>query len=123
MLRSTDTSQPPALPLLRAFAPLHTVALGVACGVVLGGGIFFVTVALLIHSEHPTSIMGLLGQFFYKYSLSWKGAFIGLLWGLGTGFVLGWSFALLRNFALWAWLTVVRSRAEMKHYSDFLDHL
>lgn len=110
--------------LLLAFAPLHKLALGVACGVVLGGGIFFVTAALLFHGGHAAfAQVGLLGQYFFGYSPSWPGAFIGLLWGFGIGFVFGWLFALLRNFVFWVWLTVVRSRAEMEQYSDFLDHL
>jgi hypothetical protein len=40
-----------------------------------------------------------------------------------VGFVLGYGFALIRNAALWIWLTTVRSRAEMEQYSDFLDRM
>ena len=110
-------------PLLRAFAPLHKTALGVACGVVLGGSIFFISAALLIHGGQPDFGIELLGQFFVGYSLTWTGAFIGLLWGLGAGFIFGWSFALLRNLVFWAWLLGIRSRADMEQYNDFLDHL
>jgi hypothetical protein len=42
---------------------------------------------------------------------------------MAVGFIFGWSLALIRNAAVWIWLTVIRSRAEMSEYSDLLDHL
>jgi tetrahydromethanopterin S-methyltransferase subunit G len=110
-------------PLLRAFAPLHRSALGIACGVVVGGLLFMVTVISTLRGTFPAPNLYLLAQFFWGYSVSWPGAFIGLLWGAVVGFVLGYGFALVRNAAVWLWLTVIRSRAEMEQYSDFLDHL
>jgi len=116
------TSTPVPSPLLRAFAPLHRGALGVAFGVVVGGLLAITTLLLKIRGN-PTPNFDLLGQFFWGFSVSWPGVFIGLLWGFGLGFVLGYGFALVRNAAVWLWLTVIRSRAEMDQYSDFLDHL
>jgi hypothetical protein len=110
-------------PLLRAFAPLHRSALGIACGVVVGGLICAATLALVIHGGYPNVKLYLLAQFFWGYSVSWLGALIGFLWGWVVGFVLGYGFALVRNAAVWVWLTVIRSQAEMEQYSDFLDHL
>ena len=110
-------------PLLRAFAPLHRSALGIACGVVVGGLICSATLALVIHGGYPNIKLYLLAQFFWGYSVSWLGALIGFLWGWVIGFVLGYGFALARNAAVWMWLTVIRSQAEMEQYSDFLDHL
>ena len=109
--------------LLSAFAPLHRSALGIACGVVLGGLLFGATVISVLHGSFPAPNLNLLAQFFWGYSVSWRGAFIGLAWGWLVGFVLGYGFALARNTAVWLWLTVIRSRAEMDQYSDFLDHL
>jgi hypothetical protein len=110
-------------PLLRAFAPLHRSALGIACGVVVGGLIYAATLVLVLHGRDPNVKLYLLNQFFWGYSVSWLGALIGFLWGWVVGFVLGYGFALVRNAAVWMWLTVIRSRAEMEQYSDFLDHL
>jgi len=110
-------------PLLRAFAPLHRSALGIASGVVLGGLICAATLALVIHGRYPNVKLYLLDQFFWGYSVSWTGALVGFVWGWVVGFVLGYGFALVRNAAVWMWLTVIRSRAEMEQYSDFLDHL
>src|SRR5271167_3968253 len=109
-------------PLLRAFAPMHRTALGVACGVVGGGLLALASLVLVLRGKDILSLV-LLAQFFPGYSVSWPGIFIGLLWGFGVGFVLGYGFAFTRNAAVWIWLTVIRSRAEMDQYSDFLDHL
>ena len=110
-------------PLLRAFAPLHRSALGIACAVVLGGLVFIATLVLVIHGGYRYEKFYLLAQFFWGYSVSWTGALIGLFWGSIVGFILGYGFALVRNAAVWMWLTVIRSQAEMEQYSDFLDHL
>jgi len=109
-------------PLLRAFAPVHRTAMGVAWGVVCAGLIALATLVPVIKGEDFLSF-GLLAQFFWGYSVSWRGVLVGLFWGFGTGFVLGYGFALVRNAAVWLWLTVVRSRAEMDQYSDLLDRL
>lgn len=113
--------------ILRAFAPLHRAAMGVAWGVVLGCGVFALTVVLLLKGAPPGRPVGpnlvLLGEYFFGYAVTWPGAFVGLLWGLLVGFLLGWGFAFARNFVFWLWLTMVRSRAEMEQYGDFLDHM
>ena len=111
-------------PLLLAFGPLHRRALGFAVGVVMGGLLFLATLVVMLRKGVDNTIeLELLNQFFWGYSVSPVGAFIGLLWGFTTGFVLGWTLAVLRNLIVWVWLTAVRSRAEMDQYSDFLDHL
>lgn len=110
--------------LLLAFAPLHKSALGIACGLVLSLLIFLMTGILLLRGgENVGMTLGLLGHFFIGYTVTWPGAFIGLAWGFGAGFVLGWGVALVRNAVIWVWLTSIRSQAEMDQYGDFLDHL
>jgi hypothetical protein len=110
--------------LLLAFAPLHRLALGVASGVVMGGMIFFATIILLVKGGYPVGPnLALLGEFMFGYTVTFPGAFIGFAWGFGIGFFLGWGFAVAHNIAIWAWLVVIRSRAEMDQYGDFLDHM
>jgi hypothetical protein len=110
--------------ILLAFAPIHRAAMGIAAGVVLGGLLFLMTLALVVKGGYPVGpTLALLGQYFYGYEVNFPGAFIGLLWGFTVGFVLGWGFALVRNIAVWIWLTVIRSEAEMDQYGDFLDHV
>ena len=118
----TAKRNPAEIPLLRAFAPLHRTAMGVAWGVVMGGVLAVATMVPVIEGNDFLSF-GLLAQFFWGYSVSWRGVFVALLWGFGVGFALGYGFALIRNAAIWLWLTVIRSRAEMDQYSDLLDHL
>lgn len=110
-------------PLLQAFAPLHRIALGVALGVVLGVLIFLMTLNAVLRGGFPVPNLWLLREFFFGYTVTFGGAFVGLAWGFVVGFFLGWGFALLRNLVMWIWLTVIRSRAEMEQYGDFLDHL
>jgi hypothetical protein len=115
------TKRPAPDPLLLGFAPLHRTAMGVALGVVLGALIFLLT-CLALPRGHSTMNPGLLAQFFPGYGVSTSGAFVGLLWGFGVGFILGWGFAWLRNLAVRVYLRAMRSRAEIEQYGDFLDH-
>jgi hypothetical protein len=111
-------------PPLLAFGPVRRIALGMAFGVVFGGSVFLATLIVMLKKGDANLIqLELLNQFFWGYSVSLSGALIGLAWGFGTGFVLGWLLAAVRNTVVWIWLTAVRSRAEMDQYSDFLDHL
>ncbi len=110
--------------VLLAFAPLHRSALGVATGVIGGGGLFIMTMILVAKGGYrigPT--LGLLANFFYGYTVTFPGAWIGLAWGFAAGFVFGWGVAFVHNAVIWAWLVIVRSRAEMDQYGDFLDHM
>ena len=108
---------------MRAFAPLHRSAMGLACGIVFGTLIFLVTVASTVRDWHSARHVGLLSQYFIGYSVSIRGALVGLIWGFATGYVFGWGFALLRNASVWIYLMSLRSRNDMEQYSDFLDHL
>jgi predicted metal-binding membrane protein len=118
-----EEDKPAASPLIQAFAPLHRSAMGTAAGIVLGTIIFLATLASMGRDPYSFEHLGLLSQFFLGYSVSLRGALIGLIWGFVTGYVVGWAFALLRNVAVWIYLIGLRSRADMDQYSDFLDHL
>ena len=110
--------------LLLAFAPLHRMALGVASGTVMGGLIFAATLYLVVKGGYPVGPnLALLGEFMYGYTVTLAGALIGFIWGFGIGFFIGWMFAVAHNVAIWLWLIVIRSQAEMDQYGDFLDHM
>lgn len=114
----------PLPPVLLAFAPIRKTALGVASGVVLGGIIFLMTAILLIKGgQRVGANLTLIGQYFFGYTVTWMGSLIGMAWGFAVGFLVGWSFALVRNSVVWIWLILVRSRAEMEEFGDLLDHL
>ncbi len=111
-------------PVLLAFAPLHRLALGVAAGVVYGGIMFLLTEILVLKGGYPLGPnLALFGEFFYGYTVSFTGGFVGLAWGFGIGFMLGWGFAVVHNLVIWIWLVIIRSQAEMEQYGDFLDHM
>lgn len=115
----------PALPheAILAFRPLHKRALGIACGVVGGGLVLAATLFhLIVLDGDPTGIR-LLGEYFYGYEVSWKGAFIGLFWGFVTCFVFGWFAAFLRNLVLVSLVFVAWTREELRQTRDFLDHI
>jgi hypothetical protein len=119
-------TQQPEIPktVLRAFARIHPVAMGVALGIPAGAVMSFITAVVLLHAHTPLSPdLTLFAQFFIGYSVTWSGAFVGFLWAFAVGFAAGWISAVLRNLIIHWWLVFARSRAEMEYYRDFLDHM
>ena len=111
--------------LALAFAPLHKSAFGMAIGTAVGVVVFAITAMTLLRGnpEAGSFSLWLLGQYFYGYTVSWTGAFVGLAWGMVAGFVAGWFFAFCRNFALATSMFIIRTRAELAATRDFLDHV
>jgi len=87
--------------LSEAFAKLDAIALGAGVGTLWGSAIGAATVVLLLKGgDYIGPKLSLLSQFFPGYSVTWTGSLIGLLYGLGTGFLFGFSFACSRNIAM-----------------------
>jgi hypothetical protein len=126
-----DPSQAPPADAVRelegeldlVFAPLHKRCLGVAVGTALGALICGVTAVHVVRSPGEPYPLVLLQQYFPRYEVTWTGAAIGLFWGFWLGFVLGWSFAFLRNLALAITAFLFRARAELHENRGFLDHI
>ena len=112
---------PPELAL--AFAPVHKRAFGVAVGVASGLVVFAVTAVYLLRGDHAPLNLGLLAEYFYGYTVSWRGALVGLVWGWVVGFVAGWFVAFCRNLVLAVSIFIVRARSELEQTRDFLDHI
>jgi len=109
--------------VMLAFLPLHKRALGIACGLVGGLLLFGATVfALVVLGGDPAGLR-LLGEYFYGYTVTWGGAFIGFFWGFVTAFVFAWFAAFVRNFVVAASIFLVRTRDELRQTRDFLDHI
>jgi len=106
-----------------AFAPVHKRAFGVATGLAAGLALFVLTLISLTLGPDAQQPLTLLNQYFAGYSVSPKGAVIGLLWGFGTGFVMGWFVAFCRNLVVAASIFWIRTRAELSANRDFLDHI
>ena len=73
-----------------AFLPLHKRALGTAVGLVGGALLFLATAFSMVVLGGDAAGLGLLGEYFYGYDVSWSGAFIGFFWGFLTCFVFAW---------------------------------
>lgn len=78
---------------------LNPKALALTSGIFWGLAVFITTIWLLILGA-PGKTISLLGNFYFGYSYSWGGAFIGLIWGFIDGLICGFIFAWLYNLLL-----------------------
>jgi hypothetical protein len=84
--------------VLAAAIRVNTIIMAVAFAVLGGALLWLSTVILLLRGGHYVGMhMSLLSVFFPGYSVTWSGAWIGLIWGLAagalSGVVLYWSYA------------------------------
>lgn len=92
---------------------MHKRALGVAVGLVAALLVFGLTAFhVVVRPANPLSI-DLLSHYFYGYTVTWPGAFVGAWWAFVAGFVGGWFAGVRRNLAVGLWLMVVRVRANL----------
>lgn len=71
-------------------------ALGLAVGLLWGGGVLVATLWVLVAGGDGRHL-ALLGRFYFGYSVTVVGAFVGLVWGFVDGFIGGWLTAWLYN--------------------------
>jgi protoporphyrinogen oxidase len=113
--------------LKKAFAGLtHRIdqlGLATALGSVVGLLTFVATVWLIIKGgQAPGFGLELLGQYFWGYSITMKGAFIGMAYSFFWGFLFGWLFAYLRNLSFAFSIYLVKRKVELLTFRYFLDH-
>ena len=105
-----------------AFAKLDPLALGVAVGIVIGLSLFIATIALLLKGgEEVGPNLASLDNVLFGFSVTWSGAFIGLVEGAVGGFVLGYLFASLRNVGIDAYAWLLQRRAMAMSERNLLD--
>lgn len=76
--------------LSRAVVKIQTSVLAVVCAIIGGGGLFVMTLWLLIKDGENVGLhLNLLGHYFWGYSVTWGGSLLGLLWGALAGGVAG----------------------------------
>ena len=82
----------------QTLARIKTKALAVVCALIGGGGMFVMTVWLVI-KDGPLAgqHLQLLSNYFPGYSVTWPGAFIGFLYGAVIGGVAGWAVGRIYN--------------------------
>jgi hypothetical protein len=110
--------------LIQMFARMDAIALGGACGIVGGLGVFVATAILLIKGgEEIGPNLSLLSQHFIGYSVTWTGSMIGAVYGLVTGFIAGWTLAAVRNLSIAVYLHAIRLWAHLStdHFLDRFD--
>jgi len=108
--------------IIEAFAKLDRTALGLAVAALFGLGVFAATIILIIKGGDVVGPnLALLGQFFIGYTITVKGAFIGLAYGFVVGFIIGWLIGFLRNSLVLAYLMVLRTRANLTSSLDSID--
>jgi protoporphyrinogen oxidase len=123
-LPATETPQAPAPDeiIAAAFADLDPPALGVAIGVVSGVGIFLMTAVLLLKDGPQIGPnLALLRYYLPGFTVTWKGALVGLVDAGVGGFILGSLGAWLRNWGMAAYVALVQRRAEARARRDLLD--
>ena len=74
---------------------LNKKALGLACGLLWGGGVFVTTIWVMV--TDGGAHLSLLSQFYLGYSVSPLGSVIGFIYGFVDGFVTGWILGWLYN--------------------------
>jgi hypothetical protein len=108
--------------IIEAFAKLDRTALGLAVGTLCGISVFLATLFLVLKGgEVIGPNLALLGQFFFGYTVTITGAFIGLAYGFIGGFVVGWLIGLLRNSLVSAYLLTLKTRAHLTSSLDSID--
>jgi hypothetical protein len=82
----------------RAVIRLNVKLMGIVVGLVLGFGLFLVTNLLVLKGGRVVGPhLGLLGQFFPGYTVTFLGSLIGFLYAFVTGFVVGAVFGAVYN--------------------------
>jgi len=99
-----------------AFAKLDPLALGIAVGTVIGLGLFIATVVLLLKGGDVIGPnLSLLRNYFPWFATTWSGAFVGMIESGIFGFGSGLLIALLRNWCVEAYATLLQKRADSNH--------
>lgn len=110
--------------LVKAFARIDKFAFAVAVGSASGLAILVATFWLILTGvDSGDQNFNLLGQYFIGYTVSLKGAFIGLGYCFLWGFIFGWLYAYLRNLSISVYFHWVKRQAESGSFKDFLDHI
>jgi protoporphyrinogen oxidase len=109
--------------LMRAFARMDKLGFATASGSVCGMLVFLATIFLILKGGHVAGPgLQLLSQYFFGYTVTVTGAFIGMAYSFWWGFLFGWLFVYLRNFFAAFFIYRVKRRVELLRFMDFLDH-
>lgn len=104
----------------RIFTRLEPMAFGIATGSVSALSLLLVTLWVVLNSLHTVArFMSLLNQYLPGYEVSlFPGAALSLFYGFFLGFLLGWSFASLRNSIMRLYAYNLWRQVEAANYEE-----
>lgn len=109
--------------LTRVFLKIDRIALGMSLGLTTGLLLFLLTAVLVLKGgEDVGRNLGLLRQYFPAYSVSLSGSVLGLFYGFISGFIAGWSFAFVRNSAMFLYTAAIHRRSELYLLRKLFDY-
>lgn len=109
--------------LIQMFAKVDCLAFGLATGILFAAIIFLATNFLLLKGgEHVGPNLNLISQYFFGYSVTFAGSFVGLLYGFGSGFIIGWVSAFLRNLTIRVYLHFMKFKGRIAAIGGSLDN-
>ncbi len=107
-----------------AFPKLDPLALGMSLGTVLGVGLMLATWFLLLRGGDTSGkTLTLLSQFYPGYTVTAVGGLLGFVYGLLTGFLMGWGYAFLRNAVTALYLVSLYRSAQQSAMRQFFEHI
>ncbi len=107
----------------QTFSKMHKLGFAIATGTVSGLIMFMATLFLILKGgETVGQNLQLLSSYFLGYTVTIKGAFIGLAYSFGYGFLFGWLFATFRNLAIAFYIYRVRRKVETLSFRNFMQH-
>lgn len=106
-----------------SLARIDKLGFAIASGSIASLMVFLVTIILIIKGHDAAiSILQLLNQYFFGYTVTLKGAFIGMAYSFSWGFIFGWLFAYFRNLFTAFFIYRVKRKTELLKFRDFIDH-
>ena len=106
-----------------SLARIDKLGFATAFGSVLGLMVFFVTILFLLKDGNAVNPnLELLNQYFIGYTVSIKGAFLGMAYSFSWGFLFGWLFAYIRNLCIAFIIYRAKRKRELLKFRDFIDH-
>ncbi len=107
----------------RAFSRLDNFSFAMAVGTVSGLVVFLSTLILALKGGEVVGANAIiLSQYFVGYTVTVKGALLGLCYSFVWGFLFGWLFSYLRNMFLAFYIYRVKKEAEFLSFRTFFDH-
>jgi len=106
------------------FRKMEKTAFAVATGLICGLLLFIATIWLVIKGGKVVGPnLALLSNYFFGYTVTIGGAFIGFGYSFIWGFVFGWLFAFIRNLFVSLYLYRLRRKIEKNSIRNFIDRI